>query len=172
MTQKMLEVTRANGEKLIIPKNERLPLPESSRRGPMVVFKEVNGEIVAQEYKEEPKKQVHSIIVDEIPGGMRCYACRSYHTSKAAVRRCYKEHGYIEVGNESLEIKPNKDDEKAYDAQLEDDIAWAFNALKYNEAPIDELTRERCKILDKQIADSGDTRLRNHDGTLLIDGRE
>ncbi len=78
----------------------------------------------------------------------------------------------IEVGNESLLIKEDNHDQAAYEAQLEDDIAWAFNALKYDEAPIDELTRERCKIMDKQIAESGDTRLRTHDGKTLLDGRE
>lgn len=172
MTQKMLECVRPNGEKLIIPAMEKQPLPKPNRKCPVIVFREVNGEFVKEEYVEEVKRQTHTVITDEIPGGMRCMACRRIHTSKSEVRKCYRNHKMIEVGNESLEIKDDREWEKAYDEKLEDDIAWAFNALKYNEAPIDELTRERCKILDRQIAESGDNRLRSHDGKLLIDGRE
>ena len=171
MSQKMLEVTRPNGEKLIIPKLEKQPLPESSRRGPMIVFREVDGQVVMEEFKEEVKRESTKVITDEMEP-LRCYACKSWHTSKSKMRQCYKEHKMIEVGNESLEIKPDNHDAKQYEQQLEDDIAWAFNALKYDEAPIDELTRERCKIMDKQIYESGDTRLRSHDGKTLLDGRE
>jgi len=172
---KMLKCERPNGEELVIPRPpDRAEIARSfsytSAKGKWTFDPETGG---LKDYVETKREnQSAYIIIDDIPGGLRCMACRSVHTSKAMFRECYKRHGMIEVGNESLEIKPDKDDEKRYEAQLEDDIAWAFNALKYDEAPMDELTRERCKIIDKQVRDSGDTRLRSNDGKLLIDGRE
>ena len=167
----MLECTRPNGEKLVIPKPEPQSNNWTSRRGPMQTFKEIDGKVVLVDVVEEVKRPVHAIITDDMEP-MRCYACKSWHTSKSKMRQCYKDHKMIEVGNESLLIKEDTHDQAAYDKQLEDDIAWAFNALKYGDAPIDELTKERCKIMDKQIHDSGDTRLRTHDGKTLLDGRE
>lgn len=169
-SRKMLECVRPNGETLLIPKVDPLELAKgrnfTSRRGKPQVLREVNGELTFVDYDEEEKRASTMIITDEIPA-MRCYACRSWHTSKSAFRNCYKRHGFIEVGNESLAIKPDKSEEESYEKQLEDDVAWAFNALKNDEAPIDELTRARCKIMDEQIKNSGDNRMRSHDGTLL-----
>lgn len=162
---KMLECIRPNGEKILIPKLEKQGLPQTSRRE-IVTFIVEHGEFKMVPYVEEEKRQTHMIITDDIPE-MECHACKGHHSSKSAFRNCYKRHGMLEVGNESLEIRPDDHDAEALDRKLEDDITWAFNALKNDEAPMDELTRERCKVMDKQIKDSGDNRLRSHDGTLL-----
>lgn len=166
MTQKMLKCIRPNGEELLIPKNEKIPFRSNGSREHMVAREGPNGEIIWEPYAEEVKRETTMIITDEIPL-TRCYSCCSYHSSKSAFRNCYKKNGYIEVGNESLEIKPDDHDAEALDKQLEDDITYAFNALKNDEMEMDELTRARCKIMDEQIANSGDNRLRAHDGTLL-----
>lgn len=166
MTAKMLKCVRPNGEELIIPKLEKQAFKSNGSREHLVAKEGPNGSIVWESYAEEVRPQTTMIITDEIPQ-MRCMSCRGVHSSKSAFRNCYKAHGYIEVGNESLEIQPDDHDAEALDKQLEDDITYAFNALKNDEMEMDELTRARCKIMDKQIADSGDNRLRSHDGALL-----
>lgn len=46
------------------------------------------------------------VISDGLDGGIRSMVDGRVYTSKAALRRSYRERGYVEVGNERLEPGP------------------------------------------------------------------
>jgi hypothetical protein len=68
-------------------------------------------------------RKYQGVQVSELPGPMLISDCQpetksmvtgKYHDSKSAMRREYKERGYIEVGNEEMKVKaPPKPDRRA-----------------------------------------------------------
>jgi len=63
-------------------------------------------------------------------------------TSKAKLRRHYRENGYIETGGEHLTMKPPKEDIEARKAELIDDVKKVVNDLRWGNIPVTERERE------------------------------
>lgn len=121
-------------------------------RGKWVYRADESGQTEAVPYQEAKIEQSTMIITDELPANFRSMADRQIYTSKRKYRDSLRRLGKVEVGNASLaelEIKESKADKEAYEQQLEDDIAHSRNAVKYDEAPLDELDKERCKIINQ-----------------------
>lgn len=103
---------------------------------------------------ENPTIEVNApqVITDELPSGFRSMADRQFYTSKRKYRDSLKRLGKIEIGNatlDELKITQTKAEKEEYEQQLEDDVRWSRNAVKYNEAPLDELDKERCRIINE-----------------------
>lgn len=170
----MLECQRPNGETIVIPEIKRDEIAKmfrfSSTREHYKYVPQKDGTLVREDYVREVKenKSAH-VITDELPGGLECMACGGIHTSKSKLRQCYKAHGKIEVGNDTeyLKIKEDPEDKKRYEAELEASVAEAYRKVLWDESNLDELTKERCKIVNKQIRESHDNRERDAFGNLL-----
>lgn len=81
--------------------------------------------------------------------------------SKSALRAEYKRMGFEEVGNDY----PRKPRERyvppTYEKDLEKDVARAIEDVRYNQAPLSEFDKERCKIINNQVEKSNDVRIRD-----------
>lgn len=94
---------------------------------------------------EERKREVHHVITDDIPDGLESMVNGQIFTSKARYREHLKLHGYIEKGNDEATYY---EDTRAYDEQLAEDAERAWYEVRDGMAPLSELDRERCKIMD------------------------
>lgn len=93
---------------------------------------------------------VHAVITDEIPGGLESMVDGKIYTSKSGMRKHYRQAGVIEKGNDKAPGISNIRDE-AYDRRLAEDAERAYYESRDNMAPLSELDRERCKIMDHNM---------------------
>lgn len=128
-----------------------------------------NGNLIP--YVEPPKRDVNApmVIVDEMDP-MLSMADRRIYTSKRRYRDSLRRHGFIEVGNETNYV-PKREEDPKYEENLRADIARAAYDVRDGNAELTEFDKERCKIVNKQIRDSYDTRERDELGRL-VSGRE
>lgn len=119
--------------------------------------------------KARASRTIH-IITDEIPGGIMSHGDCKMYTSKAALRRSYKEQGFIEYGDQELPEPQtrfnNKQMQEEYEKKLMEDIEQAYYQCHDGMAPITELERERFKTIDKMFEENNDGRERDEYGRL------
>jgi hypothetical protein len=85
------------------------------------------------------------------------------HYSKSSLRAEYRRLGVIEVGNDYEHLTAERSQRKLpadYEKQLEKDVGEAIEQVRYNQAPLNEFDKERCKIINQQLKDHPDTRIR------------
>lgn len=93
-----------------------------------------------------PGKRTNSapfVITDEIAPVMSMTGSDKIYTSKSALRREYKEMGFIEVGADRVRgeaPKPISKDERM--KEIRDTVAKSINDLRYGNVPISEKERE------------------------------
>lgn len=116
---------------------------------------------------ERPKNRAPAVHTDECC--IRSMADRKTYTSKAKLRRSYRELGFVEVGNDPMPETPREHpvtDERHME-RLEEDITKAYYQCRDGMAPLSELDKERCKIVDKQFEESHDNRERDFLGNII-----
>lgn len=92
------------------------------------------------ERQKKPEVNAPFVITDEIDPTMSMTGTDKVHTSKATLRREYRELGFIETGGEK-EKPPTRDIEKERE-QRREHVAKALNDLRWGNVPIDERSRE------------------------------
>jgi hypothetical protein len=106
-----------------------------------------NGEMieVTRDYQEAPR-DVHYIQTDELPEAVESYATDEglKFTSKSALRRHYKEHGYEDTGGSHLSKGSPKPYKSNYE-EIRNSVAESLNKLKWGMAPLTEKERELCQ---------------------------
>jgi hypothetical protein len=115
-------------------------------RGKWKIDKET-GKLVP--YEKKSSVQTHGVIPDEIC--IESMVDGKIYTSKAELRRHYKRAGYIEKDKGYRVKQENTYESYDYKAQLEEDAARAYYAVRDNMAPLSELDRERCKIINNNL---------------------
>lgn len=101
-----------------------------------------------------PPKEVNApyVISDEMAPTMSMTGTDKIYTSKRAIRREYKERGFVEMGElPNLGPPPCPFDQPKYE-KVRDTVLRAANDIKYNNAPVTEQQRQfykdeerRCK---------------------------
>lgn len=97
------------------------------------------------------KKDVNApaIIGDEIEPTMSMTGSDKIYTSKSALRREYKEMGYVEVG-EVIRHTPPKIDKEKRRREIREDLEKTLNDLRYGNIPVSEKERAKCKEEERQ----------------------
>ena len=115
-------------------------------RGKFTICKET-GKLVP--YEKKLSVETHAVIPDEI-----CIESQidgKIYTSKRELRRHYKREGFIER-DKGYRSKPvNLYETEEYKAQLAEDATRAYYAVRDNMAPLSELDRERCKMINHNL---------------------
>lgn len=119
-----------------------------------------------------PRREVNAPYVkrDEILDGvMSMTGSGKTHYTKSSLRAEYKRMGFEEVGNDIPSSTPLEDIHNyagslmapkqttrtdQYERELERDVATAIEQVRYNQAPLSEFDKERCKIINRNIANS------------------
>lgn len=118
-------------------------------RGHFTINKET-GELIPVE-KSKPK-QVTTVIEDTIPGGLESMVDGKIYDSKSALRAHYKRAGVIEKGNDHVYLKKEHWSEtEEYQRKLQEDSERAWYEVRDGMAPLTELDREQCKIIDHNM---------------------
>ena len=120
------------------------------------------GELV--QLNGEPKQKKTLIVGDDLPEPLESMADGRTYTTKSGLRRSYKRAGLEEVGNmkpESYVSKPKGTSREEY----ERDVAIAYTQVRDGMAPLSEMDRERCKIINRQLEASCDQRVRDPEQT-------
>ena len=113
-------------------------------------------------YYGEPIRHAHGIVTDECQ--VKSMADGKIYTSKSALRRSYKRLGFVEVGNEKSWDKP-RERPANYEKELQDELGRAYYDVRDGNAPLSELDKARCEIINKQIRDNVyDNRERDESG--------
>lgn len=115
----------------------------------------------------EQTKEVNApfVITDDMPA-LKHMANGKFYTSKARFREVTRQLGYEEVGDQTeWRAKPDPAKEAKDDEARRETIAKAYYAVRDGMAPLSELDKERCKIINKQIRESRDNRELNSDGS-------
>ena len=98
---------------------------------------------------EEPKRQTHYVITDDIPEGIQSMVTKKWYTSKARLREEYRERGFIEKGNDennSMEEKNPKHDE-----EIEAAVTEAYFAVRDGMAELSEIDKHRCQLNNRNL---------------------
>jgi hypothetical protein len=82
------------------------------------------------------------VISDEIIGGIESMVDGKIYDSKSALRRSYKEQGYIEKGNDRVPRAKAQSLEEL-EREIREDAEKAYYDLKYNRVEISEWQREQ-----------------------------
>ena len=88
-----------------------------------------------------PRVRVHAVHTDTVDAfehpatGQMC-------DSRSQARRITKDHGFEEIGG-PRGVKPRQ--HLSEEEEIRDDIEWAWNAVKYGDAPLTEEEREQCR---------------------------
>ena len=112
------------------------------RRGKFFWNKETNSFDVVPPKKSITEVAAPAVLRDEIVGGIESMVDGRVYDSKSALRRSYKEQGYIEKGDDRVQrAKPQTQEELA--KEIRDDAEKAFYDLKYDRVEISEWQREQ-----------------------------
>lgn len=142
-------------------------IPDRPQRGKWIVSRET-GKL--EPYTEPPKREVNapSVIVDDMePTWHPCNG--RYYTSKSEFRRITKMYDCEEIGTEIDWRPPNYEKEKKakQEKETEEEIAKAYHAIRDNMAPLSELDKARCKIMDRNLEHYNyDNRERDEHGNI------
>lgn len=132
----------------------------------LFVCREVDGEVKLCEIdltKKRPWVNAPYVKGDEmLDGVMSMTGSGKTYYSKSELRAEYKRMGYEEIGNDTSHLTAPKESiyTDKYVRELERDVAESIEQVRYNQAPLSEFDRERCKIINHQIENSTDTRIR------------
>lgn len=118
-------------------------------RGKFIIDKET-GKLVP--YGKQEKEIAPEIITDEIPGGLKSMVNGKIYTSKYRLREHYRQVGVTEIGNETnFSYKYNMYEDHKYKKQLEEDAHRAYYEARDGMAPLSELDKERCAVIDRNL---------------------
>ena len=95
-----------------------------------------------EQVQQAAKVAAPSVITDDIPPTMSMTGSDKWFTSKSALRRHYKDEGYVETGTVNAE-RPKTFDREQRRRELREAIQKAENDLKYGMAPLTEKEREQ-----------------------------
>lgn len=115
-------------------------------RGKWTIDKET-GKLIP--FEKKASVQTHAVIPDEIC--IESMVDGKIYTSKAELRRHYKRAGYVEKDKGYRVTPDNPYESREYREKLEEDTARAFYAVRDGMAPLSELDRERCKLLNHNL---------------------
>jgi hypothetical protein len=90
--------------------------------------------------KPKPLTLAPAVITDEIPPTMSMTGTDKVYTSKSALRREYKEMGFVETGGELHQGKPV--DKEAHRREIRETVMKAMNDARYGMAPLTERDKE------------------------------
>lgn len=127
----------------------------------------IDYEDIVQWQKDNPREaKSAAIICDEMPPTKHMANGRFYN-SKSAFRRATKALGFVETGHVDVAPpKPKTGYTEAEREKLRADIARSYYEVRDGMAPLTELDRERCKIINKQIENGYDNRERDEFGKV------
>lgn len=138
-------LTKNKGEKL-----ERSVEMGTGERG---LFGFRGGKLVPIRERKTVRLAKNNFISDDMDPTFHHADCK-YYTSKSKFRETTRRHGFVECHGVGDEYFTNDhQDSPEYARELEEDVEKAYNALKYNEAPITEEERKICQEMDQEIAD-------------------
>lgn len=106
-----------------------------------------------RDYQREnpPERKAPMVIMDTMTPTQHMVDCKFYD-SKSAFRAATKKYGYVETGVQPVKQKgPRTSYNDAERAQLRADVEKSVQEVKYNQAPLTELDKERCKIINRQM---------------------
>lgn len=105
-----------------------------------------------EEIAEAPRPRPQQfIITDDIPEGIQSMVTKNWHTSKSSLRREYKEHGFIEKGNDEVSEHPDPRDEERHDEEIERCTTEAYYAVRDGMAPLSEIDKHRCQLTNRNL---------------------
>lgn len=135
-----------------------------SNRGKFIIDKET-GELVP--YQEERRARTHFVHTDEMDP-LESMVTGRIHTSKSSLRAEYRQHGVIEKGNDhNTSKRTHWSEEREYQERLAADAERTWYAVRDGMAPLTELDRERCKIIDHNLKHYNfDNRERDENGNI------
>lgn len=116
-------------------------------RGKWTIDKDTGKLVPAGESK--PRQQTPGIITDEIC--LESMVDGRIYTSKSKLRQHYKREGYVEKEKGYVPKRENPYESREYLERMEEDAARAYYAVRDNMAPLSELDRERCKIINHNM---------------------
>lgn len=100
------------------------------------------------EITEKPKVDAFTFLPDDIPEGIESMVNGQIFTSRGRLRQHYRDSGVIEKGNDKAAPPDRRDEERRRQERLERDGVETYYGLRDGTIPMDDLTRERCKIID------------------------
>jgi hypothetical protein len=110
----------------------------TGRRGRFRYNKETDS---FEQVNQAPKIQVHHVNTDEIPPTLSMTGSDKWFTSKSALRRHYKEEGFVEVGTVQPPAPPKDREQRR--REIRETVEKSLNDIRYGMAPISEKERER-----------------------------
>lgn len=127
------------------------------------IYDKALGRVVPYEEYQSPEVNAPNVVTDEMPPTFNHADCQIY-TSKRKMRDSYRRLGKVEVDENWRAPAPGPRPGHTKE-DIERAVAKAYNAVKYGHAPLSEFDKERCKIINRQIENSYDTRNRDPDRT-------
>lgn len=121
-------------------------------RGKWTYKENEDGTLELVPFVEQPKPRLHTIVTDDIPEGLVSMITGETFYSRSRYLRHVKEHGYEVVGTDMKSWNPDnrKEKDEKYTKKLEEDVERSYYEVRDNMAPLTELDKERCKIIDRQ----------------------
>lgn len=106
-----------------------------------------------------PRREVNAPYVksDESIEGIRSMTgSNKVYYSKSALRAEYKRMGFEEIGNDVAHLTAPRGRvvPANYDAKMQEDVAKSIEQVRYNQAPLSEFDKARCKIINESISNS------------------
>jgi len=121
-----------------------------SNRGKWTIDKET-GKLIPFE-KHRAENTAPAVIDDSIPGGIESMVDGKIYDSKAALRAHYRRAGVVEKGNDHVYLKKEHWSEtEEYQRRLEEDSVRAWYEVRDGMAPLTELDREQCRIINHNM---------------------
>lgn len=122
-------------------------------RGKFTCVQDAEGNFRIMPVESETRRPLEApaIQTDEIPDGIQSMVNGQWFYSRSRYRQHLKETGHIEIGNEEIKPGPHWSEDPIYQRQLKEDAARAYYEARDGMAPIDELTRERCRQMDRNL---------------------
>lgn len=124
-----------------------------------------DGEVIRAEYANNIDVDAPFVQVDEMPPTQHMHDLK-YYTSKKEFRKVTRRCGAEEIGTDvEWRNKPRVDPKK--EQKLEEAVAKAYYQVRDNMAPLSELDKARCQIMNKNLRDNNyDRREYDRDGKL------
>lgn len=112
----------------------------------------VDEEFYVDYEKENPRERKAPMVIMDTMTPTKHMVNGRFYDSKSEFRRVTKSLGYEEIGREVMKAPPKKtrytDEERQ---ALKAEITKAYTDVRDGNAPLSELDKERCKIINRQI---------------------
>lgn len=120
-------------------------------------------------FEEKKKENLSAYVQQDSIEPLESMVDGKIYESKSALRAHYKQAGVIEKGNDRNTVpKVHWSQEREYQEKLEEDAVRTWYAVRDGMAPLTELDKERCKIIDHNERHYNyDRRARDEDGNPI-----